>query len=515
MIQDLNLYPNLQGRGLVSGPNDSTPPALAFMQGDTYRLVLNGLLPVLDNSLDLFAPAHIQWSRLSAGITLIDAPPTGGTFKVRAGLADSASLNFNIGKGELQAALNAMATITAAGGIDVSSGGAANIYRLQWRVPANALTLTVVENELSPLTLNRVAVDPDVLGKVELKLYQSPVTLTDQFSLPSAPAITISQVRGGSALRNEVQRITVPSNAIGSFALDWLAVAGVIIPVSTVTAAAIEAAINDPFYALNSDDKRFPVTNPATGVFDIEFVGQYAQTAGLSLIGIEMFDQVPIDTPVGNMSLDNQAIEDFLDGAASGRALFEIRAYADGNKTMLAHQMATILNDGIDSEVASQAGTVATQTNTVYVYPNSTTFDPGFSGHRLGAGLVLHARGATDHQQPPAYDRSDRRRCAKHRLDAHANHRIAARRTPSGDSGTLTVWARSSNSAAPNTISMAGRLMAKTFPWINRHYGVESGSRPRRCFRVFGILRYFHHDVLTSWAPTPHAPQPLTRYGPP
>lgn len=264
MIQDLNLYPNLQGRGLVTSHNDSTSPALSFMQGDTYRLVLNGLMPVMDNSLTLFAPAHIQWSRLSAGITLIDAAPTGGTLKLRAGLADSdasttASLNFNIGKGELQAALNALAVVIAAGGIDVAIGGAGNIYRLQWRVPANALALAVVENELSPLTLNRIAVDPDVAGKVELKLYQAPVTLTDQFTLPTAPAITITRVRSGSTLRNEVQRITVPDAAVGSFAMDWFDVAGSIIPVATVTASAIEAAINAPFYALNSSDKRFSV----------------------------------------------------------------------------------------------------------------------------------------------------------------------------------------------------------------------------------------------------------------
>jgi len=376
MIQDLNLYLNLQGRGLVTSPNDSTSPALFFMQGDTYRLVLNGLLPVLDNSLTLFAPAHIEWSRLSAGITLIDAAPTGGTFKVRAGLIDSdatttTALNFNISKGELQAALNAIAVIIAAGGIDVVSSGAANIYRLNWRVPANALALAVVENALSPLTLNRVAVDPDVAGKVELKLYQAPVTLTDQFTLPTAPAITITRVRSGSTLRNEVQRITVPDAAIGSFALDWLDVAGSIIPVTTVTAAAVEAAINDPFYALSSTDQRFSVTSPATGIFDLEFVGAYAQTSGLALIGIEMFDQVPIDTPVGIMSLDNQAIEDFLDGAASGRAIFEIRAYdSNGNKTMLAHLPVTIINDGIDDEVSSQIGTIATRVDTVYVYPD-------------------------------------------------------------------------------------------------------------------------------------------------
>jgi hypothetical protein len=439
MIQDLNLYLNLQGRALVSGPNDSTSPGLSFMQGDTYRLVLNGLLPVLDNSLTLYAPAHIQWSRLSAGITLIDAAPTGGTFKIKIGAgATTLTLSFNVGKGELQAALNAIAAVTAAGGIDVASVGAPNIYRLQWRsIPVwqpetlynvgtllrsgvhpdflNVVAVTVagisgdtepfssdtvgtiyaeasssghphtaqyvvqaggvpllavVENSLSPLTLSRVAVDPDVTGKVELKLYQAPVTLTDQFSLPSPPAITLVQVRAGSTLRNEVQRIIVPEAAIGSFALDWLSVAGTIIPVATVTGAAIEAALNDPFYAVNSTDQRFSVINPASGIFDVEFVGAYSQTAGLALIGIEMFDQVPIDTPIGIMSLDNQAIEDFLDGAASGRAIFEIRAYdSEGNKTMLAHLPATIVNDGIDDEVSSLIGTIATRVDTVYVYP--------------------------------------------------------------------------------------------------------------------------------------------------
>lgn len=102
----------------------------------------------------------------------------------------------------------------------------------------------------------------------------------------------------------------------------------------------------------------------------MEFVGAYAQTAGLALIGIEMFDQVAIDTPVGIMSLDNQAIEDFLDGAPIGKAFFEIRAYdSEGKKTMLAHLPVTIVNDGIDDEVSSQIGAIATRVDTVYVYP--------------------------------------------------------------------------------------------------------------------------------------------------
>ena len=82
MIQDLQIYINLALRGLVSSPADATSPNLAFNKGDTYQLVLNGLLPVLDQSFNLFAPAHIDWSKISAGLTLVDAPPTGGSFQV-------------------------------------------------------------------------------------------------------------------------------------------------------------------------------------------------------------------------------------------------------------------------------------------------------------------------------------------------------------------------------------------------------------------------------------------------
>ena len=188
MIQALQLYLNLQGRALVTSPNDSTSPALAFMQGDTYQLVLNGLLPVLDNSLTLFAAAHIDWSRLSAGITLIDAPPTGGTFQVQVGTGGTALttpiLGFAVGKGDLQAALNALANVITAGGIDVVTTGAPNIYQYNWRIPANILPLAVVGNELSPMCLVRIAVDPDIVAPMGQKTDEP----LNQFSLPDALA---------------------------------------------------------------------------------------------------------------------------------------------------------------------------------------------------------------------------------------------------------------------------------------------------------------------------------------
>ena len=377
MLQDYPINLDLKNRKAVSSVNDPSSPAFQFVQGDTINLVLNGLLPITDPSLQKFNPAHIDWATLQAAVLLVDAPPRSGTFKVQVGTGDTAVItaaltyDANLTKTFFATALNALSNVTTAGGVVAIQTGAANVFGFIWNTPANALPVSIISNNLAPLTFSAINTDLSIPGKVEIKLHQAPVAFTSDFSLPTPPAPTIARVRAGSTSANEIQRLSIDPAAVGGFAFVQGGNAGEIVRVNSSSLLAdITAALNDPYTSASPTDIRFSVTNPATGIFDIEFIGTFAKTSE-SLLVLDLFDQVPIDTPSAKLGFTSVAIEDLLNGAASVAAKFVIVAdNSAGEQSTLLYTDCTILADGLDPQTTSSITTIATRVDTVYVYPD-------------------------------------------------------------------------------------------------------------------------------------------------
>ena len=384
----IDLHIDLQNRVLIPGPDRLGNVSLNFMQGDTYEIVLHGWRPASDPaSFALFQPASIGWHALAAGVTLIDAAPKGGAFKVKIGADTTAALAWDISRSGLAAALNALASVTAAGGLTILEDGPSHFYTVQWTVPANAVEIEfpLDGNKLTPLCIPVARSDESIAGKVNLKLVRAPVAFADAFVLPTPPVVTITRVRAGSTVRNEVQRLTVPSAAVGSFAL----ASGKVLPVATVTAAALAESLNAQYTALDAADLRYAVTARDRGLFDIEFIGAFAQTAK-DLVAVEMFDQLAIDTPTATLQFTSTAIEDMLAGEPTIAAVFEIVAADEGGaEDTIVQQACTLVNDGLAAGVGSYLASVATRTETVYVYPGEA--DPvaiGLLGQKFSTPAV-------------------------------------------------------------------------------------------------------------------------------
>jgi hypothetical protein len=395
-VQTRFLYIDLARRQLVNGPNDNGAlSALSFMQGDTYQLALNALVPNTDpTQLTVYDPGHIDYATLEAGLTFIDAAPTGGDWEITAGTGGGATttgvLPFNISKEQLAAALNGLANVAAAGGLAVEDVGPANYFWIQWNTPANAIPLAVSANALQPLCFTRYIEDTAVPGHRLIKLFQAPIAFTNQFTLPEPPPISITEKRNGSALANEIQQIVVPATAVGSFSLNG----GSLIDVDTVTANVISSELNAPYIAVNPADIRYSVTAASTpGTYNVEFVGAFA-AAPQELISWEMFDQVAIDVPTGILRMDGLPVEEALDGAPTIPVTLEIVAIdGAGNRTTLAYQQVTVVAQGIDAQTGSDIETVSTTVQTVYVYPTET--DP-VAIAKLGMVAAIQADIAED-----------------------------------------------------------------------------------------------------------------------
>jgi hypothetical protein len=343
------------GRRAITDARTSAAPALVFTQGDTYLLQLIAWKPApADTPFDLFVPAKLKWDTLKAGILRVDAAPTGGTWKVRVGTTSpqtTPELRFDLGKGELQTALNNLTNVAAAGGVKVVQGGARNIYRFLWNEPDNALAVEVVENKLTPHCFDRVNLDENTPGKVVVKVFQSPYAFADEFENPLPPECIVETVVTGNGTRNEVQRLIVPAGASGQFA--FTSHGRGLIPIAEVTAARIADTLNAPYLAALSSDRRFAVRNVATGVYDIEFIGAFA-ASDQDPLAVEMFDQVALETPEALLALTGPGIEEALDGAPEVTLIFEVTAVdSAGKETTLCHQPCLVVNDGLDGEMSS------------------------------------------------------------------------------------------------------------------------------------------------------------------
>lgn len=326
---------------------DGSPLTLPpVTQGDTVTMVLQGMELLASGD---YRRVPIAFSTIKAGIGFVDAAPREGWWKARVSGVDTPELPHNVSKPALEAALNALAPVSAAGGVKVVPSGAVNIYVVRWNNPEVTTPITVAAMSLLPRCFARVTTwDLDV-GRVQMiKLFQRPVAFTDQFWLPMPPAVTATRVRGGTGSRNEVQRISVPTGAQGEFSMTWSGLTTAIVPVLQATSAAIARALNDLY-----DDgvERFRVTQPGARFFYVEFVGPLAKAAQ-SLMTITMESQPVIETPTGKIPLNGPAVEYLLDGAPEREVSLEIEIIQDGESGTPIQTPLLLVNDMIDDPMA-------------------------------------------------------------------------------------------------------------------------------------------------------------------
>lgn len=352
---NLDLYIDTAARRLVTGPDNAAAPRLTpFVQGDICRVTLHFLDPTGDPATALYRQIRPAFTSIKLGLGYIDRPPTGGSWQLRSGAHTTPLLGHAITKPALQAALNALPPISAAGGIEVEPTEAPNIHLIRWintTLPASAATLEVAANQLSPHSFIRLSRHNTVRGWLHtIKLFQSPVAFSDQFAFPPPPAVTCATARSGTGARSTVWALIVPDGATGSFDLTWQGLTTVILPIATLSPSAIEAALNNLFA---DGQRRFAVTQPRRATFYIECVGPLA-LAPHAPPAVAMHDQEQVLSPATEFSLAGPGIEWLLDGRPSVNDLTlecEITT-TNGETSTLFQTRATLLNDMIDEPMA-------------------------------------------------------------------------------------------------------------------------------------------------------------------
>ena len=371
VLRTVHLYLDLQRRVLVGGPNDNAAlTTLELYQGDTYLLILHGLQPVTDTSLTLYQEIPLTYPQILAGLVFLNVPPAGGAWKASFGGNTTGPLAAAIAPKDLEGALNALASVTANGGLDVLivPNAPSNEWVYQWRTEGATGAITSNPSGLTPLCLTEVAPVPGIAGQYFVKITRAPLTLSDNFASVDPPPVTVEALVAATSTRNMVQRITLPEGAVGQFALTFNGGGTPPFPVDTVAAADIQSALD----ALMTTTGNFAVKQQATRplLFDVTFQGSLA-AATQPLLGVEMYDQVPNGEPQANLAIPPVPADLVLLGAAEDSIVFEIAGFdASNKKIVLAQQPVTLVAAEINGSTESDliaAGAVQYIDRTIYI----------------------------------------------------------------------------------------------------------------------------------------------------
>lgn len=349
-LRELNLIVDKDSRRLVESFTSTLPAApQRFVIGDSVPV--NVRVVTADPS-SVWQEVDLTDQSIRLAIGAPAAQPTSGTWTVTYGGDTTSALDFDATAAELETALNALASITSAGGVSItkSTSGA---YRVVFD-SAGARTVFSTDNAgLYPSTdsfiSEAVTGDGSTREIVLIKLETQPaayVELTDP--LPSASA-TVTTVRAGDTDVSEIQRfvfdpvpyggsytITIDGEKTGALAYD-------------ADATAIKAAIE----ALASIGAGKVTVTGAFPRWTVEFDASLTDVAEMTV------DVTGLTVPVGRsgeLSTNTTGIMELLDGAAQAAATLEIEIYDTSESTAftVVQVPCTVLDDVIGSAPSSQ-----------------------------------------------------------------------------------------------------------------------------------------------------------------
>ena len=319
-----------------------------FVQGDTYNVIVMGVRPRAGRPVGRVYDFIALPSTIYVALGVVGQRPESGEFTLAYGADTTSALAFNASPDAVETALNALASIIAAGGVSVS-GEAGGPYQVTFDDAGVRTAIEATTGGLYPPTSATIydaregTVDVPSIQIIALDR-QSAALATTFTDLPAAVG-TVEEIQAGDAGTGtlEIQRVTIPADTYdGTFALSFDGASTAALPWN------IEAA--DLQLALVAAGTWGTAPEPTvTGQFpswDITFGGTAANKA------LATIDVTGLKVPVGKQgefSLTTAGIEALVAGQASATAKLEVVAVQSAKHATLLQVNAAVLNDGIQN----------------------------------------------------------------------------------------------------------------------------------------------------------------------
>lgn len=311
--------------------NFSQAPRPVFYHKDKAQLELHLIRSTGSGSFPM-EDIGFQTGTVTVGVGRINAVPTSGDFHLSVGNGPSAQqtgeLEYNATAAQVQAALNALANVTAAGGVTVTKVG--EVYRVVWNTYGNKDNISGRSSSLAPRST--VKVETATTGSatahetVYVHLVQDPAAQGNTFTALPAPAATFS-----------AGILTKPVDAIGgSFTL---AISNGSPALSATTAAIrfdasaldIQTAIQDAINAQTGwTDAAATVTQLTAKTYSVTAKATNTAVSYALTIALGTSSLIGCSGIKGQVDFDSAQPFVYLDGAEETETWLEV-SFSDGS----------------------------------------------------------------------------------------------------------------------------------------------------------------------------------------
>jgi hypothetical protein len=282
---------------------------------------------------------------IKVAVGAIDESPAAGTWTMSYGGNTTSALAYNATAAQLQTALNALASITSAGGVTVSKIG--DNYNIAFNLVGARTELTTDSTALIPLSTAIVAIlQQGTASKVAISLVHLQRTvagLATTFTQTSASQITIESLGAWDGSKATFRLSISPDPKGGSFTIGFDALTGDDVSTSAIQ---VGASAQDVQNALNIKALLDKVTVTQVGAYAYDItVATQPGTAGLTAndAGLLSFNGY-----VGDLSLNTAEAISLLDGAESVETTLEVEITSDTKALTLLQIPCTLKNAVID-----------------------------------------------------------------------------------------------------------------------------------------------------------------------
>ena len=278
----------------------------------------------------------------------IDASPTSGTFRLSFGGDVTSALAFNATATVVQTALNALASITSAGGVVVAKVG--DNYSIAFNNNGARTDITADSSGLIPLStagISPLQVGDSTHPQITLvHLQQTVAAFANSFTQVSSCAITVTALSAWDSTRATYRVSISPDPKGGTFTLAFDSLAGVDVSTKTIAVGATALEVKNALDANALDDK-VTVQQVGAYAYDITVTDQPG-TLGLTANGSGLLS---FKGYKGELNLNTAEAISLLDGAESFETTLEVEVTSD-SKPLTVLQIPCTLKSSVVDEAA-------------------------------------------------------------------------------------------------------------------------------------------------------------------
>lgn len=327
--------------GNFSGTSSLTNPV--FTLGDTATIEL---YLVEDTGLSAYPRQEIGFPTspgIKVALGAIDESPLAGTWKLSYGGDTTTALAYNATPAAVQAALNLLASITAAGGVAVSKIG--DNYNIVFNSNGARTELTTDAAALIPLSTAAVATlqegDATKPAIYLVHLQRTVAGLATNFTPTTASAITVDALTAWDGSKATYRVSISPDPKGGSFSLAFDAQTGTDVSTSAIsvgaTALDVQNALN-----IGALAGKVSVTQVKAYAYDISVTTQPG-TNGLTASAAGLLSYSGYK---GELNLNTAEAISLLDGAPSVQTTLEVEITSE-SKTLTVLQITCTLHNAV------------------------------------------------------------------------------------------------------------------------------------------------------------------------